>query len=315
MNSNVITIRDAATGSTASILPGSGFNCFSFKPVIAGVATEVLWAEPDFSAASAPDLSGIPILFPFGGRMTGGAFTFEGERYDINDAAIGDLNAMHGFVLSRPWRVTEQSEARVTGEFYASEDAPELVEKWPADFKISVAYEVAGSELRAEVVISNPDLRRLPFMFATHPYFQLDLGGGKPEEAHLTVPAATYWELDETSKPTGMRLPVNERNDLRDGPALAGRKLNDVYSGLEPENGEFRCEVLDPISGRKTSQITSDEFTCCVVYTHQPRAAIAIEPYIGVPDGFRLEETGISTRLMILEPGETYATTIVIRLD
>src|SRR4051794_11113084 len=120
MTANVITIRDAASGSTASILVSPGFNCFSFKPVIDGEAIETLWAEPGFGPASAPDLSGIPILFPFGGRMTGGAFTFDGERYETKGAAFHGANAMHGYVMGRPWRVVDQSEGRVVGEFQAS---------------------------------------------------------------------------------------------------------------------------------------------------------------------------------------------------
>ncbi len=314
MTSDVITIRDAKTGSTASILAVSGFNCFSFKPVIEGEAIEVLWAQPDFGPESLPDMSGIPILFPFGGRMTGGVFTFEGVEYRTPSAPFHGPNAMHGFVLRRPWRVIEQAENRVVGEFQASTDGPELLEQWPAAFKISVAYEVVGQELRADFTMSNPDQRSLPIVFGTHPYFQLSLGGGRPEEAHLTVPASTFWELEDLI-PTGKRIPVNERNDLRDGPALAGKKFNDIYSGLGFENGEFRCEVRDPISGRKITQITSDDFNCCVVYTHFERESIAIEPYIGVPDAFKLEQAGVSTRMKILEPGEQYETTIVIRLD
>jgi len=76
--------------------------------------------------------------------------------------------------------------------------------------------EVVGQELRADFTMSNPDQRSLPIVFGTHPYFQLSLGGGRPEEAHLTVPASTFWELEDLI-PTGKRIPVNERNDLRDG--------------------------------------------------------------------------------------------------
>lgn len=311
--SDAIIIRDAESGSTASILPVSGFNCYSFKPVIDGRVVSVLWAQSDFGPDSPPDLSGIPILFPFGGRMTGGAFTFDGKRYETPSASFHGPNAMHGFVLQRPWRIIEQSESRVTGAFQASVDDPSLLPQWPADYLITVSYEVAGQELRSEITIVNPDKTRLPIIFATHPYFQLSLGG-KPEESQIMVPASSYWEL-ENFMPTGRRLPVDERNDLRSGPALDGRKLNDIYSGIEPVYGQVRCSVFDPISIRRISQITPDDFNCCVVYTHFEREAIAIEPYIGVPDGFRLEEAGISTGMKILEPGEVYATTIVIRLD
>ncbi len=314
MRANAITIRDAKSASTASILPDPGFNCFSFKPVIKGIPIEALWAESGFGPESEPDLSGIPILFPFGSLMTGSEFTFEGAGYKTPGAMIHGVDAMHGYVLSRPWRIVEQSEDRVAGEFQASIDDPTLLAQWPADFKIPVAYEVAGSELRADVTITNPDAKRLPFIFATHPYFALSLGGGKPEDARVTIPASTYWVLTD-SGPNGEERPVDEHNDLRAGPALAGRNLNDIYAQLVYNNGGFVCEVLDPVSGRKTTQTTAGDFNCCVVYTHAVREAIAIEPYIGMPDAFKMEAAGISSGMKILEPGGEFKTQILIRVD
>lgn len=313
MTSDVITIRDAG-GSSASILPGLGFNCFSFKPIVDGKAVETIWAEPGFNATSPPDLSGIPILFPFGGRIGSGGFTFQGRDYTTPSATNQAGDAWHGFVLRRPWRVTEKTSDRVTGEFQASVDGPELLNEWPSDFKIAVTYTVAGSGLRASFVFSNPDDKPMPFYFATHPYFQLSLGGGKPEEARVTIPASTYWEL-QNSEPSGRLLPVDDRNDLRSGPALAGRNMNDVYSGLAYADGAFRCAVHDPSAGRTLTQTTPDDFNCCVVYTHREREAIAIEPYIGVPDSFRLEASGLATGMKALDPGAEYRTEIVIRLE
>ena len=315
MTPDVISIRDAASGSTASILAPSGFNCFSFKPVIDGEPIEVLWTQPEFGPRSLPDLSGIPILFPFAGRMTNGAFTFDGAVYRTLGAPSHGPNSMHGFVLSRPWRVTDRTENSVAAEFHALTDDPALLAQWPADFKISVCYRVIGRDLRADFTISNPDRKQLPFVFATHPYFRLVLGsGGNPEDAELTVPASTFWMLRDLLQ-TGERLPVDARNDLRAGPAIAGRKLNEIYAGLDYENGEFRCEVRDPASGRKITQITGDEYNACVVYTHFERESIAIEPYIGAPDAFRLEADGIPTGMRVLQPGESFSTRIVIRLD
>src|SRR5436305_1076164 len=106
MTSKSVTIRDSATGSSASILPELGFNCFSFKPVIGGRPIETLWAEQGFGSDSPPDLSGIPILFPFGGRIGGGSFEFGGKAYSAPSAALHGSDAWHGFVLRRPWRVT-----------------------------------------------------------------------------------------------------------------------------------------------------------------------------------------------------------------
>lgn len=310
----MITIRDQATGSAASLLPERGFNCFSFRPVVDGQPIEVLWAEPSFGPASPPDLSGIPILFPFGGRLSGGAFTFDGVRYAAKSAMGDRPDAWHGFVMRRPWRVVDAGGDHATAEFQASVDDAMLLDEWPADFKIAVTYRVAGPELKAEFTVSNPGERRLPFVLATHPYFQLSLGGARPEAARVTIPANAYWELNDGAM-TGRTLPVDDRNDLRAGPALNGRRLNDIYTDLKVGAGEFTCTVRDPIANRAVSQISSAETNCCIVYTHREREAIAIEPYVGLPDAFHLAEIGAAPEPRVLEAGETYRTTIAIRLD
>ncbi|MDP9470620.1 MAG: aldose 1-epimerase, partial [Chloroflexota bacterium] len=71
-----ILLHDEASGSTASILPSLGFNCYNFQAVVTEDPVQVLWAAPDFGEpGSRPSRSGIPILFPFGGRLRGQSFT------------------------------------------------------------------------------------------------------------------------------------------------------------------------------------------------------------------------------------------------
>ena len=92
------------------ILPGLGFNCYSFLAAD-GVrpARSSVGERADFAAGSAkPPHSGIPLMFPFAGRIRGTSFRFEGQRYEL-EAGDGLGNAIHGFVMTRPWRVIQQS--------------------------------------------------------------------------------------------------------------------------------------------------------------------------------------------------------------
>jgi aldose 1-epimerase len=84
MNKDVIEIADRASGSTASILPRLGFNCFSWRPVLDDGPREMLWAERDFEAGGKrPSGSGIPLLFPFPGRIGGATYQFNGRDYKL----------------------------------------------------------------------------------------------------------------------------------------------------------------------------------------------------------------------------------------
>lgn len=312
-----IVLRDAASGSTAAILPGLGFNCSSFRPVVGGEAIETLWAAPGFgTAGSRPTRSGIPLLFPFAGRLSGETFAFGGREYRVKSAGRSGGYPIHGLVFGRPWRVVEQAAEWATGVFQAAVDAPELLAEWPADFRIAVTYEVAGPELRCGVRIDNPDAegRPLPFGFGAHPYFRLPLGGPAPDECRVTVPAAEYWELAEML-PTGRRLPVSIANDLRAGPRFGDLTLDDVLTGLPAGGGSVRTTIVDPGSGRVLTQTFDAACRHCVVFTPPHREAIAIEPYTAVPDAFALAARGIETGLRVLAPDESVDLRILIRLD
>src|SRR6188768_93484 len=119
MEAQVVEIVDRDSGSSARILVSLGFNCFSWRPVLREGAREMLWADPDFAAGDKrPSSGGIPLLFPFPGRIAGASYEFNGRRYQLEPGdAFG--NAIHGFVFNRPWRIVEQTTSRVVGEFQA----------------------------------------------------------------------------------------------------------------------------------------------------------------------------------------------------
>jgi aldose 1-epimerase len=311
---DVIHLRDAASGSTAAILPSYGFNCYSFQAVIDGQATEALWAEPGFALGSNAMGNGIPLLFPFVGRLSSQEQTFQGKTFQIRDAPVLDGKSLHGYVIDRPWRVVEQTENRAAGTFRAAIDAPALVEQWPADFEITVSYEVAGTALISEITIANPDIRPLPFAFGTHTYFRLPVGGGDASACRITVPAGAYWEL-EGGIPTGPKPPAVGPYGLRDGLAFGDLAIDAVFADLAVEDGEIQTTIEDPNSGRRVTQRSDPIFRECVIYCPPHREAIAIEPWTGIPDPFALSEQGFDTGLQVLAPGESRAMRIEIGVE
>ena len=309
-----ITLRDAATGASAKILSGLGFNCYSFQPVVGGEAAEVLWSEADFpSGQGKPSHSGIPILFPFPGRLRGSHLAYEGQTYPLG-SDDGRGNAIHGFVLNRPWRIVESLPHRAVGEFHASLDEPGLIRRWPADFRLTVAYELRGNTLTAEIEVQNPGPGRLPFGLGLHPYFRLPLGaGGQADACRVTVPVAEYWEL-AAMLPTGRRLPADGPRDLAGGMPFRQMQLDDVFTGLSGAAGRCRATIDDPHSGRTLELVFDAAFRECVVYNPPHREAVCIEPYTCVPDAYELQAAGIDTGLRFLQAGEVFQTRFEISL-
>lgn len=314
MSIDYISIRDEESGSEARIAPALGFNCFSYRAMLAGDSHETLWSHPDFlSGEQKPSRSGIPILFPFAGRIRGTHFDFQGRRYALE---VGDDfgNAIHGFVLNRPWRVIQQGAAEATAEFQAALDAPDTLERWPSDYRIRATYRVAGARLESSFEFTNTGERPLPYWFGTHPYFRLPLAAGADRGACLVqVPAAEYWEL-AGMLPTGRALPVDASRDLRTGVRFGELKIDDVLCGLDFDRGQCAASVIDRPAGRRLTIRFGQDFCACVVFTPPHGEAVCIEPYTSASNAFELEAQGHKTGLTVLAPGESRTASIDMEL-
>jgi aldose 1-epimerase len=319
MSSHMVKISDPASGAEAQILTSLGFNCFSWRPVLDDGPREMIWAHPDFTGGNErPSGSGIPLLFPFPGRIGGAKFQFGGRKYALEPGdAFG--NAIHGFVHKRPWRVVEQSPSRVAGEFQAAVDDASILNHWPSDFCIRVSYEVRGQELLSEIRYENTGNAPLPCGFGTHTYFRLPLvEGAVAEETLVYAPVSQIWHL-ENMLPVGRILPVPAGMELAGAMPLAGRQFDTTYTGMRAEaDGLIQTCLREPVSGRSVTQRFDATFTQCVVYTPPHREAICLEPYTCVPNAIQLAAEGgglgggHATGLQIFAPGETRETEISI---
>jgi aldose 1-epimerase len=316
MTSPIAEIRDNASGSTARILVGLGFNCFSWRPTLDDGPREMFWADEGFEAGDKrPSSGGNPLLFPFPGRINGAAYSFEGRDYQLEPSdAFG--NAIHGFVFNRPWRVVDQSAARLVAEFQASVDDPSILDRWPSDFHIRVSYEVRGNELVSVIRYENTGDGSLPCGFGTHAYFRLPLAeGSRVDDTIVTAPINEFWEL-EKMVPTGRRLPARGDQRLSDGLRLDEHQFDTVFRVARADDDSLvRTRLTDPTSGRVLTQTFDRVFTQCVIYTPGHRQAICLEPYTCVPDAIRLAAQGHDTGLQILRPGQSFETTIKMEVS
>lgn len=300
-----ITLHDPASGAVAEVLVSLGFNCHRFMVPHRGQQVEVLWRTDSFlSGADRPSRSGVPILFPFPGRIRGTTFVWEGKDYTIPAGdALG--NAIHGFVHTRPWRVIEREKRRLVGQFQASIDDPQLLEQWPADFRLTAEYDLSGGLLRMNYLIENPGQTPLPFGFGTHPYFHVPLLGGSADRCLVLLPGREKWELDQML-PTGKRLPLEDVTQYKVGAPFGTLQLDDVFTDLEFDDGWCRGHVYDPKAQLAVHISFSKAFRECVVFTPPHREAICIEPYTCVPNAAELTAQGIDAGLHLLPPGEQF---------
>lgn len=298
-----LILVDSEFGSRARLLPEVGFNCFSLQVPVLGQLVEALEAEAGFEQGGKRGTrSGIPWLFPFPNRIERGRYTWNGVNYELPVSdAFG--NAIHGFVMDRPWRVVTADSRVAIAEFQLSVDAPDRRPLWPSDFLIEVRYTLRQTCLRADIRIVNAGAQPLPWGLGTHPYFKTPLGSGSQQgQCLIQVPATESWELHDCL-PTTRRLPVDSRTDLRSGSALEGLKLDDVLTSLTPAQGVITTVVLDPRAGVQITQVTDALFRECVVFTPPGRSCVCLEPYTCVTNAINLQQQGIDAGLQVLAVG------------
>ncbi len=309
------SIECPQTGARAEILVGFGFNCFEYVTTTGGRPHDVLWSAPKFAAGGErPSHSGIPLLFPYPGRLRGTTLSYGGRSFPL-EGNDGRGNAIHGYVLNRPWSVVEHGASRIVGRFQASERDPSILSKWPADFILTVSYEFEAGALRSRITIENPDERPLPFGFGSHPYFRVPLGSeGSADACVVRVPVRRYWELVDML-PSGKKPAADGARGLAAGMKFADTKLDDVFTDVEFQAGRAAATIDDPAAGRRLTVEFDDKFTQCVVYNPPHREAICIEPYTCLPDQFSMAERGVIEAPDVLPPGGRFECGYVIRVD
>ena len=180
-------------------------------------------------------------------------------------------------------------------------DPEQILRQFPFPFRLDVTYRLHNHTLSMETVAHNTGDRDMPMGFGIHPYFR------RPLRGMLHVPARQYWELVD-SLPTGRRLDVTDMYDLRQPRDVSSLTLDDIFTDLIADaDGMVRCTLEDHQHGVQTIvAFDAAQFPHVVVFTTPPpRQAICIEPYTCPTDAFNLQQHGVESNLIRLQPGAT----------
>jgi aldose 1-epimerase len=310
----IVTITSPATGDRARILVSQGFNCFDYQANVSGRRVDVLWSLPGFeSGQERASSSGIPLLFPFPGRIAGTSFVWRGKTYELEP---GDKfgNAIHGFVHTRPWRVVARQDDTVTAEFVASAVDPTLARRWPSGFRATATYSIGAGVLVGEFQFENIGSEALPCGFGAHPYFRVPLANAsQANDCIVRLPVTKRWELADML-PTGRVLDWPQASEYAAGVPFGKLHHDDAFTGLNFAGDQCSASITDP-SGPRMTIAWDRTFRECIVYTPPHREAICIEPYTCMAGAIALAERGIDGGLRVLEPGESFSGKVTMRVQ
>jgi aldose 1-epimerase len=331
-------LRDAATGASATIWPAFGNNCLAARlPGGDGRLTDlVLEPESLEEVRRQPSWWGVPLLFPWPGRIPGGEYEFGGQRYRL-PAVDASGNAIHGFAKDRPWRVeavSGEEDAAVLGCAIDSADHPETLEGYPFPYRCSVSYRLNPSGLSMRAEVRNVGTGPMPFGFGAHPYFRVPLApDGERAVCLVTVPAARRWNLAELGRirpETAASLPhaggapisyadvtepVAGDHDLRRPRPLQERLYDGGFTELATHDGVLECFLRDPAAGLDAVMAADATFGTVVVYTPAGRPGVCFEPWTCPPNAFNLAARGmLRSGVMVLGPGDRWEGTMAMSL-
>lgn len=115
---------------------------------------EVIWtADPAFWNRHAP------VLFPFVGKVTGGFYTYDGQKYPMGQ---------HGFARDREFLFVKQDETEICHRLVSDEISKKI---YPFDFELEIVHKLEGKCVTVEWKVLNPGTKTLYFSIGGHPGF------------------------------------------------------------------------------------------------------------------------------------------------
>ena len=154
-------------------------------------------------------------MAPWPGRLAGGRFEWRGRELQL--PRDHGRHAIHGLGWSRAWQVTDASgtEAGLELDLAAA--------GWPLGGTVRERLVLAPDSLRLEAEIVAGEAA--PVALGWHPWF-LRRGG-----VRVRLDADAVLDVDRMI-PTGAERPIAGRQDLRAGPELGDRRLDETYVGV-----------------------------------------------------------------------------------
>jgi aldose 1-epimerase len=321
-----VLLRDAEAGSEALVAPGCGANCVSLSIHHGGRRLAVLETPP-----TPDDLKtrrfrgGIPVLFPFPGRVRDAAYTFAGRRHQLPRTDRGGVHHIHGVVVAAPWRVagSEAADSAAATLAVGPDDLdPAMRAGYPFDFAATLRFSLSGQALTILFTLENQGDGPLPFGYGLHPYFRAPLAeAGRPlpdatlrYDAPVLVPAATRWPQAD-GMPIGPAQPLAPEDDYRRWRPLGDAHRDQTMGAISHEAGWSIAAYRDLQSGLEVRVRADDQFREWVLYTQPNRPSLCIEPYSCVPNAINAADEGIpDAGLRVLGPGEQWQATVVIEV-
>jgi len=238
-------------------------------------------------------------LIPWPNRIRDGRYTFGGATQQLALTEPARHNASHGLARYLPWVLIDKKADAVTNRVRIHPQPG-----WPGTLESTITHQLTQDGLMITVEATNLGATELPFGYGAHPY--LTVGESTVDEIALTVPAASYLEVDDDRLLPLKLSPVQgTAYDLRDGRVLGSMSLDTAMTDLARDSdGRWRVRL---VLGDRYAELWGDEtMRWTQVFTGGPNrdVSLAVEPMTCGPDAFNAGPT--HDDMKVLAPGEVF---------
>ncbi|MDK1385290.1 aldose 1-epimerase [Sinorhizobium sp. 8-89] len=249
-----------------------------------GIATQTFGAEASFP------------LVPYGNRIEGNSFTFDGEHFFLEPNTSGDPFCLHGDGWLSEWQLKSHSGEQATLSYVHTERAGS-----PYVYETVQEVRVDGSTLTLSLTVKNMSARPLPFGLGHHPFFPRTAG------TRLRASAKRFWGERAGHLPDAPG-PIPRTLDFTEGNTLPACWINNAYDGWD---GEAVIEWPERQLALRLE--TEGAFECFMIYSPGTDADFfCFEPMTHLPNAHNMPNE--ADGLVVLKHGQTLAGAIRLRL-
>jgi galactose mutarotase-like enzyme len=222
---------------------------------------------------------GIPILFPFAGRLSNDVFTLDGERVPM---------PQHGFARKVPWRIAATETADAAAITLELEHSEATLQVWPFRFRLTFRYALRDETLTITERYQNLGDRPMPMHPGLHPYFRV--ADWTKRHARLETTATMAYD-----NRTGLRRALT-------GPIELGSGEVDLQL---LDHGQTRVRLVRP--GAPAVDLAYDRAdTVVTVWTQPSRDFVCLQPWTRPSDAVNQGQA------LLVAPGADYETVVSI---